>query len=199
MTKKKLEELKILRKIYPETQYEINKESENPDFILSDSKNNLFGVEITKYFDTPISGRFKSIPNYVENIISNKFIHKKDIGILEVKEIVKVDENDRVISSPDKGVLRKLPQSIERINALKELVAIKNRKYYQQYNKDLITDLLIFDSGDLIAGVEIQKKQILNYLYKQEKANTLVSPFRSIILLIEEPTKQMIKIMLKSG
>ncbi|HCC68062.1 TPA: hypothetical protein DEP90_02555 [Patescibacteria group bacterium] len=198
MDKKKRNELTILRKVYSETEYEIIREGESPDFTLSDKKNNVFGVEVTKYFDTPTSARFKNISNYTEKLINSKFIHKQDIGILEVGEIVKVDDNGKEISSPDKGILRELPQSVERINVLKNIISRKNIKHTQQYDKSMQIDLLIYDSGDLTAGLEIQRHQILNYLQKQEKANTLVSPFREIILLIEESNKSTMKILLKS-
>lgn len=198
MDKKKLDELSLLRKVYPNVKYRIIKENENPDFVLSDKNNNFFGVEVTKYYDSPTSGRFKNIPNYTEKLINSEFIHKQDIGILQVGEIVIVDDNNREISTPDKGISRQIPQSIERINALKKIVAEKNEKYNQQYDKSMPIDLLIYDSGDLTAGLEIQRNQILNYLYKQEKANTLISPFRKIILLIEESNNNTIKILLKS-
>ena len=200
MDKKKIDELKQLRTFYSEVEYKVIRQYENPDFVLKDSKNNIFGVEVTKYYDTPTSGRFKNIPNYVENIVNSKFIHKKDVGILEVGEITKIDDKGKEISLPDKGVLRKIPQSPERIKILQELVSKKNLKYIQQYDKSLdAIDLLICDSGDLIAGLEIQKTQILNYLRKQEKANSLKSPFRNIILVISEPSGKVIKILLKSG
>ena len=198
MDKKKLEELELLRKVYPENEYKIIKENEKPDFVLLDKKNNLFGVEVTKYFDTPTSGRFKNIPNYTNKLINNGFIHKQDINLLKVGELVIVDDNGKEISSPDKGVLRELPQLIERINALKKIVTEKNKKYNQQYDKSIPIDLLIYDSGDLTAGFEIQRDQILSYLNKQEKANTLISPFRKIILLIKEFNKNFISIKLKS-
>jgi len=198
MNKKKDEELIILRKFYSEIKYKIVKENEAPDFILADENNNPFGVEITRYFDTPTSGRFNNIPNYTEQLINSEFVHKQDIGILTVGEIVKVDDNGNEISSPDTGVLRELPQSIERINALKNVVAEKNRKCVQQYDNSMPIDLLIYDEGDLIAGLEVQRKQILDYLHKQENANTIVSPFRKIILLIEDPDNGTIKILLKS-
>lgn len=198
MDAKKLDELNILRKIYPEIEYKIIKEEENPDFILSDKDYTHFGVEVTKYFDTPTSGRFKNIPNYLEKLIKSEFIHKQDIGILKVSEIVIVDDNGKETSTPDKGVLRELPQSIERINVLKNIVTKKNIKFHQKYDKSLPTDLLIYDSGDLIAGVDIQKREILAYLRKQEEANTLVSPFRKVILLIEDHNNDIIKIFLKS-
>lgn len=198
MDKKKLNELIILRKVYSETEYKLIKEGESPDFTLSDKKNNLFGVEVTKYFDTPTSGRFKNISNYTDKLINSEFIHKQDIGILKVGEIVKVDDNGKEISSPDKGVLRELPQPIERINALKDIVSGKNIKHAQLYDKSIPIDLLIYDSGDLTAGLEIQRNQMLDYLHKQEEANRLVSPFRRIILLIGESNKSTIKILLKS-
>ena len=198
MDKKKLNEFIILRKVYSEIEYKIIKEHESPDFVLSDKDSNYFGVEVTKYFDTPTSGRFKNIPNYTEKLINSEFIHKQDIGILKVGEIVKVDEKGKEISSPDKGILRELPQSIERINVLKNIVTEKNIKHAQEYDKSMPIDLLIYDSGDLIAGLDIQKNQILGYLRKQGDANTLVSPFRKIILLIEEPNNSVIKILLKS-
>ncbi len=112
--------------------------------------------------------------------------------------MVKIDDDGK--ETPlSKGVLRELPQSPDRIKILKELVANKNAKFIK-YDKSLkIIDLLIYDSGDLIAGLEIQKNQILNYLHKQEKVNTLMSPFRKIILVIEEPSRETIKILLKSS
>lgn len=198
MDKKKLDELSLLRKVYSNVEYKVIKENENPDFVLSDKNNNFFGVEVTKYYDSPTSGRFKNIPNYTEKLINSEFIHKQDIGILQVGEIVIVDDNNREISTPDKGVSRQIPQSIERINALKKIVAEKNEKYDQRYDKSMPIDLLIYDSGDLTAGLEIQRNQILDYLYKQEKANTLISPFRKITLLIEESNSNTIKILLKS-
>lgn len=199
MNKKKIHELKILRKFYPESEYSVIKYSENPDFILKDKNNYVFGVEVTQYYDTPTSGRFKNIPNYLGSLINNKFIHKGDIGVLKVDEIVKIENNGKESSSPDKGVLRTIPQSPDRIKTLQELVANKNNRY-KQYDRSLkAIDLSIYDYGDLIAGLEIQKKQILNYLFRQEKANTLISPFRKIILVIEESSKKVIKILLKSS
>jgi hypothetical protein len=198
MDTKKSQELNILRKVYPETEYKLIQENENPDFILSDKDNNPFGVEITKYYDTPSSARFKNIPNYTEKLMNSEFIHKQDIGILKVDEIVIVDKKGREISTPNKGVLRELPQPIERINALKDIVSGKNIKHAQLYDKSMPIDLVIYDRGDLTAGLEIQRNEILDYLHKQEEANTLVSPFRKIILLIEESNKSTIKILLKS-
>ena len=197
--KKKIDEFKQLRAFYPEPEYSVIKHEDNPDFILKDRNNYVFGVELTKNYDTPTSGRFKNIPNYLEKLINNKFIHKGDKGILKVGEIVKIENNGKENPFPDKGVLRAIPQSPDRIKALKELVTSKNNKY-KQYDKSLkAIDLLIYDSGDLIAGLGIQKKQILNYLFKQEQANTLISPFRKIILIIEESSKKVIKILLKSS
>jgi hypothetical protein len=198
MNTKKLDELSILRKVYKEVEYKIIKEDENPDFVLSDEDGNHFGVEITKYFDSPTSGRFKNIPNYTEKLINSEFIHKQDIGILETGEIVIVDNYGKEISSPDKAILRELPQSIDRINILKKIVKEKSTKCEQEYDKSLPIDLLIYDSGDLIAGSDIQKKQILAYLRRQEEANTLESPFRKIILFIEDPSNTSITILLKS-
>ena len=198
MNTKKLDELNILRKVYQEIEYKIVKKNENPDFILSDKDGNQFGVEIIKYFDSPTSGRFKNIPNYTRKLINSEFIHKQDIGILKTGEIVIVDKKGKEISTPDKAVLRELPQSIDRINTLKKIVKEKNSKCEQKYDKSSPIDLLIYDSGDLIAGSDIQKKQILAYLRKQEEVNTLESPFRKIILLIEEPSNSSIKILLKS-
>ena len=199
MNTKKEEELNILRMAYSETQYKLVKESENPDFILSDINNNPFGVEVTKYYDTPSSARFNNIPNYTKKLLNSEFIHKQDIGILKVGEIVIVDDKGNEISKPDKGVYRELPQSIERINVLKTIVSHKNNKYFQNYKKNIPIDLLIYDHGDLTAGVDIQRTQILNYLQKQEEANTLISPFKKIILLIENPNKEIIKILLKNS
>ena len=199
MNIKKKEELNILRKVYSETKYKLVKENENPDFILSDINNNYFGVEITKYYDTPSSGRFNNIPNYTEKLLRSEFIHKQDIGILKVGEIVIVDDKGNEISEPDKGVYRELPQSIERINTLKTIVSEKNNKCLQKYEKTMPIDLLIYDHGDLTAGANIQKTQILHYLRKQEEANTLISPFRKIILLIEDSENEIIKILLKNS
>lgn len=203
MYKKKVDELKQLRTFYSKAEYKIIRQDENPDFILKDSKNNIFGVEVTKFYDSPTSGRMKNLPNYSDKLLKEGFIHKEDKGILEfVEDIVKIGDDGKEIPQTkiSKGVLRKLPQSPDRIKILKELVATKNIKYLK-YDKSLkVIDLLIYDSGDLIAGEEIQKIQILNYLHKQEKANTLVSPFRNIILIIEDPlNKRIIKMILKSG
>jgi len=197
--KKKTNELKQLRIFYPESDYKIIRYYENPDFILKDNKNNIFGVEVTQYYDTPTSGRLKNLPKYADNLINKKYIHKGDIGILEViEDMVKIN-NDGTETPLPKGVLRSLPQSPDRINILKELVASKNSKF-NNYDKSLrAIDLLIFDCGDLMAGLEIQKNQILNYLRQQEKANSLRSPFRKIILVIEEPSKEIIIILLKSS
>lgn len=199
MDNKKFNELRILRKVYPQDKYIIVKENEKPDFILSDKSNNIFGVEVTEYFDSQTSGRFKKIPNYLKKLINSKFIHKEDIGVLQVGVISIVDNKGNEISIPDKGVYRQLPQLIERLNVLKNLVAEKNIKCFNQYEKSIPIDLLIYDSGDLIAGLEIHKKQMLDYLYKQGKVNTLVSPFRKIILLIEESKSNLFKILLKSA
>lgn len=200
MDKKKLDELKILRTFYPKSEYSIINSSENPDFILKENSNDtLFGVEVTRYFDTPTSGRFKNIPNYVERLLSKNFIHKEDIGNLKVINTIFKIENDGTETPLSAGVLRSLPQSPDRIEALKRLVASKNSKY-SQYDKTLEKiDLLIYDSGDLVAGIDKQKSEILTYLRKQEKANTLKSPFRKIVLVIEESPSKMIKIVLKSS
>jgi len=95
VNKKKIHELKILRKFYPESEYNVIKYSENPDFILKDKNNYVFGVEVTRYYDAPTSGRFKNMPNYLINLINNKFIHKRDIGVLKVSEIVKIENNGK--------------------------------------------------------------------------------------------------------
>lgn len=199
MNKKKIDELNIIRKIYPEPDYEVVKSLENPDFILKDHKSkDIFGVEVTRYYDTSTSGRFKNIPHYSEKLINKKFVHKEDIGILNViEDMVKIDDDGSEIPLP-KGVMRELPQSPVRIRVLQELVAGKNKKFFKYDHSIKNIDLLIYDSGDLIAGLEIQKSQILNYLRKQELANTLVSPFRRIHLVIEEPSGKLIKIMFKS-
>ncbi|OGI22453.1 MAG: hypothetical protein A2808_03050 [Candidatus Moranbacteria bacterium RIFCSPHIGHO2_01_FULL_55_24] len=200
MNKKKPGELKILRTFYPESEYSLINSSENPDFILKDNSSNiLFGVEVTQYFDTPTSGRFKNIPNYVGRLLSKNFIHKEDIGNLKVIDTIFKIEDDGTETPLSAGVLRSLPQSPERIEALKRLVASKNSKY-SQYDKTLESiDLLIYDSGDLVAGIDKQKSEILAYLRKQEESNTLKSPFRKIILVIEESKYKLIKIVLKSS
>jgi len=202
MDKKKINELKKLRLFYSESEYSLVKFYEKPDFIIKNKKNSsIFGVEITQYYESNTSSRLKNIPNYFEKITNNKFIHKEDIGILEVvSDITKVDNKGNEISKPiPKGILNSVSQSPDRIAALKELVNSKNLKF-KEYDKSLTEiDLIIYDRGDLIAGQEIQKNQILNYLYKQEKVNTLVSPFRNMILLIEESPEKIIKITLKSS
>jgi len=198
MNNKKLKELKVLRTFYAESEYHLIKHSENPDFILSDGNGNVFGVEVTEYYDSPTSGRFKNIPNYFNRLVNNGFIHKEDIGKLVVSEITKIEPDGKENPFKNKGVLKKVPQSPDRIETLKKLVTGKNSKY-TQYDKALKDiDLLIYDKGDLVAGLEIQKTEITNYLRKQEKENTLISPFRKIVIVIEEPSQELIKILLKS-
>jgi hypothetical protein len=199
LNEKKIRELKKLRTFYPDTEYKLVRQSEKPDFVLKDSEGKVFGVEVTEYYDSNTSGRFKNIPNYLNQIINKEFIHKQDVGVLEVGEITIVDDAGKELSHPGKGVLRNLPQSPDRIEVLKKLVTSKNAKY-AQYNSSLETiDLLIHDTGDLTAGLEIQKDQILKYLRKQEAVNTLVSSFRNVVLVIEEPNKPPVIITLKSS
>jgi len=198
MTEKKINELNILNFFYREPKYSVIKLSEKPDFILKDNeRNSIFGVEVTKYYDTPTSGRFKNIPQYLKKLTNKEFIHKRDVGILNmIEDMVKI-EDDGSETPLSKGVMRELPQSPDRIKALQGLVVSKNAKF-AKYNHSLRNiDLLIYDDGDLIAGLEVQKNQILDYLRKQERANTLVSPFRKIILVIKESTGKLINIMLK--
>lgn len=200
MDKKKKRELEQLRTYYPKYRFSITKASENPDFILRDNINDtLFGVEVTAYYDSPTSGRFKNIPDYIKKLTDKIFIHKEDRGILERIDTLELIKDDSSTEPMPVGIMRQLPQSIERIKELKKLVANKNLKY-SNYDKSLERiDLLIFDDGDLIAGADVQKKEILNYLRGQAKANTLASPFKNIILIIKENTGQNISIILKSS
>lgn len=199
MGDKKITERKILRTYYSESDYDIVTNSENPDFILRKiSDGAIFGVEVTQYFDTPTSGRFKNIPNYVSRLLSGQFIHKDDVGSLKVIDTIYKIEADGSELPLSAGVLRELPRSSDRIEALKKVVAEKNSKF-SLYNKNLDRiDLLIYDSGDLVAGIERQKFEVLSDLYKQEKANTLVSPFKQIVLVINSPESESITILLKT-
>lgn len=201
MDKKKQDELNIVRKIYHSLNYEVVKASENPDFILKDNGNNdIFGVEVTRYYDTPTSGRHKNIPNYSENIINKVFIHKGDIGKLKIiEDITRINDDGTETPLLDKAVMRQLPQSPDRIKTLKMLVTEKNSKFTKYDHSLKYIDLIIHDDGDLIAGIDIQKTQILNYLRQQEQVNTIVSPFRKIVLVIQVSTKEHITIILKTS
>jgi hypothetical protein len=197
---KKLKELKILQIVHPKLSRNSIYPNEKPDFIISGNNGTSYGVEVTGYYQSETSGRFKNIPNYTNRLLKGEFIHKKDIGILEVGTLEVVDDmGNPEPGTKTKGIYQPVSESSDRIDVLKKIVSDKNKKYLE-YDPSLeAIDLLIYDEGDLVAGLDIQKTQILTYLKRQGGANTLVSPFRNIILLIAEPGKDTITIYLKSG
>ena len=175
--------------IYNPNEYGII-EFEQPDFILEDKKGNEFGVEVTQLFLDESSARLKNKQNYLEDIIKNNKFDKRDVGILNVGEIVALDNNNNEIpGTKSMGVSQELPQSPDRIEVLKKLVLEKNNKFINYNKRVQFIDLIIYNDGSFISGVEIQKKQILSYLKKQESANTLVSGFRMIVFIIKDISK----------
>lgn len=117
--KKKSVEKGILHVIYNPNEYDII-EFEQPDFILEDKNGNEFGVEITQLYLDESSARLKNKPNYLEDIIQNNKLDKRDVGILNLGEIVALDDNDNEIpGTKSMGVSQELPQSPDRIEVLK--------------------------------------------------------------------------------
>ncbi len=188
-SRKKNIERNILQLIYKPSEYSII-EFEKPDFILEDKNGNKFGVEITQLFLDESSARLKNKPNYLNDIIQNNKLDKRDVGILNVGEIVAIDDNGNEIpETRSMGVSQDLPQSPNRIEVLKKLVSSKNYKLVKYDKRVQFIDLIIYNDGSFISGLEIQKQQILSYLKKQESANTLISSFRKIVFIIKDLSK----------
>ena len=72
--KKKIEERKILEKIYNPSKFTIE-DNEPLDFLIIDG-NSIFGVEITRLYYNDGFGRMKNKPNYSLNLEKGKYVYK---------------------------------------------------------------------------------------------------------------------------
>lgn len=175
----------ILKKVFSEKEFDI-KETEEPDFILTNEKSKeKFGVEITELFINQSSARIKKIPNYISTILNGenerRYKAKEDIANLPtVKIYVKDERNNKRNIVLEKAV--KIPTvSIEEyIEKVKQSIQTKNNKNYK--NRCENVELVINDAEEFFYDKDIL---LLNKLLKNEELLRLVknSIFRVIYII----------------
>lgn len=183
---KKSKELKQLRRVCSKDKYPNVVASENPDFIVDNG--NKFGVELVEYYQDDSSGRFANVPNYLNRLVDDGFIHPRDKGIIEVVE-PQVEVSPGVWHSLGKASYKPILSADERIKRLILLIDAKHKKY-KNYDRSLAwIDLLVIDKGDLYSGTE--KRQTKQYLRDLQKNNPqLSSPFKNIYIYTDAPGKR---------
>ncbi len=179
--KKKIQEEKILLKVYDKEKYKYIKKREEPDFEIKQNGGYKFGVEITEFYFTESNARMKNIPHYFNEILSHKkYRHKKDKKILEVKEFTLQAKGkpDEKIS----GIIQELPKPIEYIKIICNQIEMKNSKIENYDNKLGHINLIIYDTENRL--FEIKKDDFYKYFFTDNLVNTIKkSLFREIYLI----------------
>lgn len=193
---KKLTELELLRLHYASNEYEVIKTGESPDFVLKDSNGRVFGVEVTEHFADETSARLKKMPNYADKVINKKYIDKDDIKTLEIINTeYQAPNGDWVPLGP--AVMRANLPYPSNIEPLKVTIAKKNALFHKYDPTLKQIDLLVIDWGDL--GIITERLNTFSHLYQQSVANTLVSPFANIILIVIDGPDRFNTFYLKSS
>ena len=82
----KHDEKNVLRMVYKESEYTIvDGTCEKPDFILKDSSDVVFGVEVTEYFNTESAARLLKVPNYLDKLLDENIPEKINIFIRKIR------------------------------------------------------------------------------------------------------------------
>lgn len=174
---KKIEELSVIERIYKEDDGYLIESSEQPDFIVSKSKNNKFGVEVTKLYYNLSSGLLHEKPElkrkFLKNGIPRK--NKKDLGIHKI--FVSIDGSYHYLTD-DIGLDYK--KYDDYIDALVRTIDEKNYKAKKYQELDYY-ELFIDDKENFLFWKD--KKEI-ELLLNSEKLKMVIqnSPYKRIYL-----------------
>lgn len=145
--KKKIEERKILEKIYSPSKFTIE-DNEPLDFLIIED-NYIFGVEITRLYYNEGFGRLKNKTNYKSELEKGKYIHKDDYNNLKIKSTYIWVPSDNKYHFIFNKVTYTKPTESEFVNIIVEKIKFKNKKFVQ-YSKTRAEwfELIISDENE---------------------------------------------------
>jgi len=188
---------KILDYIYKDIPGLQIKRNERPDFSLKYKYlKYYFGVEVTEFYFDETSARLKNIPEYLDDLLSDKkYLHKKDRKALKIEKVTIISKNGENKGEPE-AVIHKLPSLSSCQEKITQIINDKNKKYYE-YDKTLQhINLIIYDSEGFL--FRIRTKDFYNIIYTRNIIESIVtSNFREIYFITRVEKEKRIYFPLK--
>lgn len=144
--KKKLEERKIIEKIYNPLNFLID-DNESLDFLITDG-NHKFGVEVTRLYYNDGFGRLNNKKDYKVELERGKYVHKDDYVNLKIRSSYLLIPSDNQFHFAFNKVTYTKPTEEEFTNKIIERIKSKNdnSNEYNQINVEWL-ELIISDEN----------------------------------------------------
>ncbi len=180
-----MRELKILKKVYFDFPDRDIGFSESPDFVITAHKK-CFGVEIAEYYQLgETGGRIANEPKYLDNVINRGTVHPRDAHFVEVVH-VGMTRDEKTEFATHNMMYTPILSASKRLEKLGELIEKKN-KLFKTYRKDLDhIDLLIYDPGDLQAGMDGEAIMSRLRRLQDSSVNELQTNFKNVYVFSEK-------------
>ena len=181
---KKAKELAILRKAYPSKEFPDIIHDDKPDFILTNTDDSKFGVEVTEFYSTGSTARIQNNENYLNELLEKeKFRHKDDIKNLKV-DTLKIQTPSGESKGSVRGVLMETVSFAGKMDILNNMIADKNKKFNQYETELSHIELLILDSDNLFSLAKpehislLLMRYVLPELIEKNKFSDILLIFR---------------------
>lgn len=176
-------EKNILEMVYESNRLSNLKESESPDFLVSNIGEEIpFGVEVTELFIDESNARLKKVPNYLFDLLDNEaFIHKDDKEVFDVSELSIIDKNNRVVSK-QMGLTRKKTLHKDYIYKLIHTIEQKNSRIDVYLRGVSHVNLIILDQENFLYSHNAEDL-FERLVTPQLRRAVLSSKFREVFLI----------------